>query len=70
MEYPMVMMRTAVVIASYFITKLKKQSKARYRRAVGNKGSWKQDAKGKPVHYKNIGNASSVVNIGSKMSLS
>ncbi|XP_070054016.1 uncharacterized protein [Nicotiana tomentosiformis] len=53
----------------YFITELKKKSKARYHCVVGNKGSWKQDAKGKPVHYKNMGNASSVVNIGSKTCL-
>ncbi|XP_070054017.1 NAC domain containing protein 52-like [Nicotiana tomentosiformis] len=43
----------------HFITKLKKKSNARYHRAVGNKGSWKQDAKGKPM-----------VNIGSKTNLS
>ncbi|XP_009774958.1 NAC domain-containing protein 40-like [Nicotiana sylvestris] len=54
----------------YFITKLKKKSNARYHRSVGNKGTWKQDNKGKPVHYKNMGNSSSVVNIGSKTSLS
>nr|XP_009628610.1 uncharacterized protein LOC104118924 [Nicotiana tomentosiformis] len=44
----------------YFITKLKRK----------NKGTWKQDNKGKPVHYINMGNASSVVNIGSKTNLS
>lgn len=54
----------------YFITKLKKKSNARYHRSVGNKGTWKQDAKDKPVHYKNMGNTSSVVNIGSKTCLS
>nr|XP_016453035.1 PREDICTED: NAC domain-containing protein 45-like [Nicotiana tabacum] len=37
----------------YFITKLKKKSNARYHRSVGNKGTWKQDNKGKPVHYIN-----------------
>ncbi|OIT32943.1 hypothetical protein A4A49_64086, partial [Nicotiana attenuata] len=46
----------------YFITKLKKKSNARYHRSVGNKG--------KPVHYKYMGNTSSVVNIGSKKNLS
>ncbi|XP_075107199.1 NAC domain-containing protein 1-like [Nicotiana tabacum] len=51
----------------YFITKLKKKSNARYHRSVGNKGTWKQDNKGKPVHYINT---SSVVNIGSKTNLS
>ncbi|XP_019261439.1 PREDICTED: NAC transcription factor 32-like [Nicotiana attenuata] len=54
----------------YFITKLKKKSNARYHRSVGNKGTWKQDNKGKPVHYKSMGNTSSVVNIGSKTNLS
>lgn len=54
----------------YFITKLKKKSNVRYHRSVGNKGTWKQDNKGKPVHYKNMGNASSGVNIGSKTNLS
>ncbi|OIT21576.1 PREDICTED: NAC transcription factor 32-like [Nicotiana attenuata] len=54
----------------YFITKMKKKSNARYHRSVGNKGTWKQDAEDKPVHYKNMGNKSSVVNIGSKTCLS
>ncbi|XP_009795944.1 NAC domain-containing protein 41-like [Nicotiana sylvestris] len=54
----------------YFITKLKKKSNARYHRSVRNKGTWKQDAKDKPVHYKTMGNTSSVVNIGSKTCLS
>ncbi|KAK4722282.1 hypothetical protein R3W88_012515 [Solanum pinnatisectum] len=33
----------------FFITKLKKKSKSRYSRDVGNKGSWKQQDKSKPV---------------------
>ncbi|OIT33961.1 hypothetical protein A4A49_32400 [Nicotiana attenuata] len=61
------MTMTAPIIA---ITKLKKKSNSRYHSSVGNKGTWKQDAKGKPVHYKNMGNSSSVVNIGFKTYLS
>lgn len=52
----------------YFITKLKKKSKAGYNREVGNKGSWKQQDKAKSVHYENVGNSSLVV-IGCKKSL-
>ncbi|KAH0683505.1 hypothetical protein KY290_022128 [Solanum tuberosum] len=33
----------------FFITKLKKKSKSRYSRDVGNKGNWKQQDKSKPV---------------------
>ncbi|TMW89725.1 hypothetical protein EJD97_016727 [Solanum chilense] len=36
----------------FFITKLKKKSKSRYSRDVGNKGSWKQQDKSKPVRKK------------------
>ncbi|XP_060200533.1 NAC domain-containing protein 55-like [Lycium barbarum] len=50
----------------YFITKLKKKSKSKYNRNVGNKGSWKQQDKGKPVIY----SSSSPVIIGCKKSMS
>ncbi|KAH0680025.1 hypothetical protein KY285_021033 [Solanum tuberosum] len=36
----------------FFITKLKKKSESRYSRDVGNKGSWKQQDKSKPVRKK------------------
>ncbi|XP_059315716.1 NAC domain-containing protein 78-like [Lycium ferocissimum] len=47
----------------FFITKLKKKNKSKYNRNVGNKGSWKQQDKGKPVKY-------SSVTIGCKKSMS
>ncbi|XP_059281319.1 NAC domain-containing protein 101-like [Lycium ferocissimum] len=50
----------------YFITKLKKKNKSKYNRNVGNKGSWKQQDKGKPVIY----SSSSRVIIGCKKSMS
>ncbi|KAK4352801.1 hypothetical protein RND71_028319 [Anisodus tanguticus] len=51
----------------FFITKLKKKSKSMYNRNVGNnKGSWKQQDKGKPVRY----SSSSPVVIGCKKSMS
>uniref|UniRef100_M1D2T6 NAC transcription factor n=1 Tax=Solanum tuberosum TaxID=4113 RepID=M1D2T6_SOLTU len=36
----------------FFITTLKKKSESRYSRNVGNKGSWKQQDKSKPVRKK------------------
>uniref|UniRef100_A0A0V0GT02 Putative ovule protein n=1 Tax=Solanum chacoense TaxID=4108 RepID=A0A0V0GT02_SOLCH len=47
MEYPAVMTTTVVSIASS--SQLKKKSESRYSRNVGNKGSWKQQDKSKPV---------------------